>query len=146
MPRINWPRLIIGGVIATLIVFVTDGVFHENVVSADWKAIHDNLGIPEVKHSGLGVLYFTVFELGRGLVGMFLYVIMRPQFRPGPKTAALAGVVAWIAFSVTGPAQFIPLGFFSNALWIKVAAFQLVTSILAGVAGAAVYRDGNATQ
>ena len=146
MSRINWVRLIIGGVIATIILFLTDGVFHENVVSADWKALHDSLGIPEVKHSGLGVLYFAVFELGRGLIGMFLYVMMRAHFRPGPKTAALAGVVAWIAFSVTGPAQFIPLGFFSNALWIKVAAFQLVTSILAGVAGAAVYKDGNATQ
>jgi hypothetical protein len=139
----NWVRLIIGGVIAALIVFITDGVFHENVVSADWKAVYTNLGISESKHSGLGVLYFAVFELGRGLVGMFLYVIMRPHFKPGPKTAALAGVVAWIAFSVTGPAQFIPLGFFSNALWIKVAAFQLVTSILAAIAGAAVYKEAN---
>jgi hypothetical protein len=143
MPRINWSRLIIGGVIATLILFVTDGVFHEHVVSADWKAVHDNLGIPEGKHSGLGVLYFAVFELGRGFVSMFLYAMMRPHFKPGPKTAALAGVVAWIAFSVTGPAQFIPLGFFSNALWVKVAAFQLVTSILAAIAGAAVYKDAN---
>ena len=29
----------------------------------------------------------------------------------------------------------------SNALWGKVAAFQLVTSILAAVAGAAVYKE-----
>ena len=99
MSRINWVRLIIGGVIAALIVFVTDGVFHENVVNADWKAVHDNLGIPEGKHSGLGVLYFAVFELGRGFVSIFLYAMMLPHFRPGPKTAALAGIVAWIAFS-----------------------------------------------
>ena len=143
MPKINWPRLVIGGVIAALIVFVTDGVFHENVVNADWKTVYGHLGISEPKHSGLGVLYFAVFELGRGFVSMFLYVMMRSHFRPGPKTAALAGVVAWIAFSVTGPAQFIPLGFFSNALWIKVAAFQLVTSILAAIAGAAVYKEAN---
>ncbi|HMJ24428.1 MAG TPA: hypothetical protein VK475_01295 [Pyrinomonadaceae bacterium] len=141
MPRINWVRLIIGGVIASIILFVTDGVFHENVVSGDWKALHDNLGIPEGKHNALGVLYFAVFELGRGFVSLFLYALMRPFLKPGPKTAVLAGVVAWIAFSVTGPAQFIPLGFFSNALWIKVAAFQLITSILAAIAGAAVYKE-----
>jgi hypothetical protein len=141
MPRINWVRLIVGGVIATLILFLTDGFFHERIVSADWKAVHDNLRIPEGKHSALGVLYFLIFELGRGLIAMFLYVLMRPHFRPGPKTGALAGVVAWIAFSVTGPAQFIPLGFFSNALWIKVAAFQLVTSVLAAIVGAAIYKD-----
>ncbi len=92
---------------------------------------------------GPGVLYFAVFELGRAFVAMFLYVMMRAHFKPGPKTAVLAGVVAWIAFSVTGPAQFIPLGFFSNALWVKVGAFQLVTSILGAIAGAAFYRDAN---
>jgi hypothetical protein len=141
MSKINWVRLNIGVVIATLILFLTDGVFHEQVVSADWKAVHYNLGIPEGKHGALGVLYFLVFELGRGLVAMFLYVLMRSHFKPGPKTAALAGVVAWIAFSVTGPAQFIPLGFYSNVLWIKVAAFQLVTSVLAAIVGAAIYKD-----
>jgi hypothetical protein len=50
-------------------------------------------------------------------------------------------MVAWIAFSVTGPAQFIPLGFYSHALWLKVGAFQFITSIVAAVAGAFLYRD-----
>ena len=75
------------------------------------------------------------------MISIYLYALMRSCCGPGPKTAALAGVVAWIAFTVTGPAQFIPLGFYSNALWVKVGAFQLVTSIVAVVAGAALYRD-----
>jgi hypothetical protein len=66
---------------------------------------------------------------------------MRPPCKPGPKTAAWAGFTAWIAFSLTGPAQFIPLQLYSNSLWIKVAAFQLVTSIVAAIAGAALYKD-----
>jgi len=87
------------------------------------------------------MIYFAIFELGRGFISMLLYVLMRPLCKPGPKTAALAGLVAWIAFSLTGPAQFIPLGFYSNALWIKVTAFQLVTSVVAAIAGAALYKD-----
>jgi hypothetical protein len=141
MSRINWVRVITTGLVVALICFVTDGVFHERVVGADWKAVYQNLGAPEAVHHGPGVLYFAVFELGRGFVSMFLYVMMRPHFKPGVKTAILASVVAWIAFSVTGPAQFIPLGFFSNALWIKAAAFQLVTSVVATIAGAALYKD-----
>jgi hypothetical protein len=66
---------------------------------------------------------------------------MRTHFGPGPKTAVLAGIAAWVAFSLTGPAQFIPLGFFSKPLWLKVAALQLVTSIVATIAGAALYKD-----
>ena len=141
MPRLNWVRFIIGGVIASVILFLTDGFFHERVVGADWIAVYRNLGAAEPHHDALGLLYFAIFELGRGFVAMFLYVMMRPAFRPGPKTAALAGIVAWLAFSVTGPAQFIPLGFYSQALWVKVGAFQLATSIIATIAGAAVYKE-----
>lgn len=144
MSKINWVRLIIGGIIATIILFLTDGFFHESVVSSDWKAVYGNLGIAEPRHSSAGIAYFAVFELGRGFIAMFVYVFMRELCRPGAMTAAGAGILAWIAFSVTGPAQFIPLGFFSNTLWIKVAAFQLVTSILAAIAGAAVYKEASA--
>lgn len=141
MPRLNWPRLIIGGIIASIICFLTDGFFHERVVAADWNAVYTNLGAIEPRHSATALVYFAWFELGRGFGAISLYYLMRPCCEPGPKTAVLAGIVMWLAFSVTGPAQFIPLGFFSHTLWIKVAAFQLVTSILATIAGAALYKD-----
>ncbi len=141
MPRINWPRLIIGGIIASIICFLTDGFFHEKVVLADWAAVYANLGVTDPKHNAAALIYFAVFELGRGFAAIALYFLMRPCCGPGPKTAILAGIVMWLAFSVTGPAQFIPLGFYSHALWIKVGAFQLVTSILATLAGAALYKD-----
>jgi hypothetical protein len=139
--NLNWGRFIVGGIIASIILFVTDGLLHEFIVGGDWKAVYDNLGASPQEENTIHMVYFAVFELGRGFIAMFLYVLMRPHFKPGPKTAALAGVVAWIAFSLTGPAQFIPLGFYSNALWIKVAAFQLVTSTAAAIAGAALYKD-----
>jgi hypothetical protein len=139
--KINWGRFFIGGIIAAVICFITDGFLHEQLLGADWKALYDNLGATPPQHSATGVAYFAVFELGRGFIAIFLYATMRPFFGPGPKTAALAGIAAWVAFSITGPAQFIPLGFFSNALWVKVGAFQLITSILATVAGAALYKE-----
>ena len=141
MNKINWPRLIVGGLVATVILFVTDGFLHERLVSADWKAVYDGLGSASPQHNPVQMIYFVVFELGRGLISIYLYSLMRACCGAGPKTAALAGVVAWLAFSVTGPAQFIPLGFYSNALWVKVGAFQLITSIIAAIAGAALYKD-----
>lgn len=143
MSRMNWGRVVSGGLIAAIIGFLTDGFLHEQLVGTDWKVVYDGLRISSPEHSAKGLVYFAIFELGRGLVSLLLYALMRSQFEPGPRTAAMAGVVAWIAFSIAGPAQFIPLGFFSNALWIKVAAFQLVTSILATLAGAALYREAS---
>lgn len=92
------------------------------------------------------MVYFALFELGRGFIAMLFYATMRTHFGAGPKTAALAGIASWIAFSLTGPAQFIPLGFFSTALWVKVGALHLITSIIATIAGAALYKDPAVTR
>ena len=141
MPKLNWNRFIIGGLVAAIIAFLTDGFFHESVVRADWNSIYAAIGAREPTESAGSMVYFAIFELGRGFIAIFLYTLMRGPFKPGPKTAALAGIVSWLAFSLTGPAQFIPLGFYSHALWGKVGAFQLVTSIVATIAGAAIYKD-----
>ena len=141
MPRLNWPRLLISILVAAVIMFLSDGLLHDRLVSADWSAVYAKLGANEPHHEGAAIAYFVIFELGRAFIAMFLYALMRSFFGAGPKTAVLAGIAGWIASSVTGPAQFIPLGFYSHALWMKVGAFQLVTSILATIAGAALYRD-----
>ena len=136
--RVRHPRAL---VIAAILCFLTDGLLHEKIVGADWAAVYGALGIAEPKHGSEGLFYFAIFELGRGLLSILLYAALRYHLGAGPKTATVAGIAAWFAFSVTGPAQFIPLGFYSHALWVKVAAFQLVTSILAAIAGAAPYKE-----
>ncbi len=141
MSRINWVRLFLGILIAAIICFLTDGMMHEMVLKPDWLAVYAGIeATPPTGHAS-SMLYFALFEFGRGMIALLVYVLMRPFFSPGPKTALLAAVVAWIAFSITGPAQFIPLGLFSNGLWIKMAAIQLVTTIVATLAGAALYKD-----
>jgi len=143
MPAINWGRLLIGTLIAAIILFVSDGLMHESWLHSDWLAVYNNLRATTPEETPVSMIYFAVFELGRAFIALFLYVLMRDRLQPGPKTAALAGVVAWIAFSLTGPAQFIPLGFFSNALWIKLAVAHLVTTVIATIAGAAIYKSGS---
>jgi len=141
MAKINWGRLIVASLIAAIIMFFTDGFIHETIAKADWKAVYDGLRAAEPEPHGFSMVYFALFELGRGFTAIMFYVTMRAFFGAGPKTAVLAGIVGWIAFSLTGPAQFIPLGFFSNALWLKVGALHLITSIIATIAGAALYKD-----
>ena len=141
MSRINWARLFIGSLIAAIIMFVTDGFIHETILKADWHALYTALRATEPEGHGSNMVYFALFELGRGFTAMMFYVTMRAFFGAGPKTAVLAGIVGWIAFSLTGPVQFIPLGFFSNTLWLKVAVIHLIVSIIATIAGAALYKD-----
>jgi hypothetical protein len=141
MEKINWGRLILGSLVAAIIMFVTDGFMHEALLKTDWTAVYEGLRATQPQPHTTSMAYFAVFELGRGFIAMMFYVTMRTLFGAGPKTAVLAGVVAWIAFSLAGPAQFIPLGFFSNALWLKAGAMHLITTIVATIAGAALYKD-----
>lgn len=141
MAQINWSRLFLGILIAAIIMFLTDGFIHEQVVKADWHAVYTGLRAAEPEPHGTSMVYFAIYELGRAFIAMLFYVTMRAYFGPGPKTAVLAGIAGWVAFSLTGPAQFIPLGFFSTALWVKVGALHLATSIVATLLGAVLYKD-----
>jgi hypothetical protein len=146
MSQVSWLRLLAGGLLATVFCFVTDGMMHQLLLDADWKAVYAALGAQSPSHSshGMDLVSFFDFELGRGLGGVFLYVMMRPRLGPGPKTAAWAGLASWLLSSISGPAQFIPLGFFSHTLWFKAAAAQLLPSLAATIAGAAVYKEAEA--
>jgi hypothetical protein len=144
MSRVNWARLLAGGVVATLICFATDGVMHNQLLDADWARLFEALSIhpPKQHEHAAALISFFDYEVGRGLGAVFIYVMMRARYGAGPKTAIWAGLVIWLICSVSGPAQFIPLGFYSHALWWKVGAFQLITTLAASVAGAAIYREG----
>ncbi|HVF47348.1 MAG TPA: hypothetical protein VNA17_07270 [Pyrinomonadaceae bacterium] len=142
MTKINWVRFFLGGLIATVLLFLSDGLLHENVFRTYWEAVYRDLGTkPPAEGHSLDLVYFFIFEMGRGFGAMLVYVLMRPFYGAGPKTAVLAAIATWLALSVAGPAEFIPLRFYSNSLWIGVAAVQLVTSIIAAMAGAAIYKD-----
>ena len=141
MPKINWGRLVLGILVAAIIMFFTDGFIHEVIAKNDWKALYEALRAREPEPHGLSMVYFAIFEIGRAFTAMMFYVAMRAICGAGPKTAVCAGILGWIAFSLTGPVQFIPLGFFSNSLWLKVGVIQLIVSIIATVAGAALYKD-----
>lgn len=145
MNDVNWGRFILGALIVAAICFVSDGFLHQRVVTEQWQAVYDALGATPPDHSGFSMVWFLVFEAGRGFLAMYVYVLLRPRLGPGVKTATWAGVVTWIAFSLTAPAQFIPIGFFSAMLWFSVAVYQLVFTIIAAIVGAAPYSAKAAT-
>lgn len=141
MTKINFGRLLAGGLIASVLLFLTDGFLHEQVFKQYWDYLYQGLGAKQPEPHSTSLVYFFIFELGRGFLAIFIYALMRPFYGQGPKTAVLSAIVAWLAFSVTAPAEFIPLGFYGRRLWVMVAAAQLVTSIAANLLAAWIYRD-----
>ena len=141
MTKINFGRLFVGGLVASVLLFLSDGFLHEQVFKQYWEYLYQGLGAKPPEGHAMAMVYFFIFELGRGFLAIFIYALMRPFHGAGPKTAVFSAIVAWLAFSVTAPAEFIPLGFYGRRLWVMVAAAQLVTSIVTNLLAAWIYRD-----
>jgi len=141
MNDVHWGKFVLGALIVTAVCFISDGFLHQRLIHDQWLELSAQLGVTIRDHAGWKMVYFVVFEAGRGFLTMYVYVLLRPRLGPGAMTATWAGVVAWVAYSLTGPAQFIPLGFYSTSLWASVAAYQLVFSIIAAIIGAAPYKE-----
>ncbi len=140
MSKINWSRFFLGVLIASAIFFVTDGLMHNKILESQWRELFQSMTAPP-PHNPVAFVYFGLFEIGRGFISILIYVLLRPISGPGWKTASLAALSAWFAFSIAGPAQFIPMALFSNSLWIIGGAVQLVTSLVGTLAGAASYKQ-----
>ena len=100
MKSIHWPRLLLGALIAAAILFVSDGFLHQRLINDLWQALIATLGVTIREHAGWTMFYFVVFELGRGLVTLFVYALMRPRLGAGPLTAVWAGVVDQVFLDV----------------------------------------------
>jgi hypothetical protein len=94
MAKINWTRVLLGGLLAGVIInvfeFVTNGVF----VAAEWKAMMKALGRTTVPSAG-GAVIFLIWGFLSGIGAIWLYAAARPRFGPGVKTAALTGFAFW---------------------------------------------------
>ncbi len=139
MGKINWARVLLGGLLAGVIINAAEFLVNGFVLGSDWEAAMKALG-----RTGMGQSAYVVFVIWgflAGICAIWLYAAARPRFGPGAKTAALTGFAFWI-FSYALPT----LGqwafhLFPERLLIIGTLAGLVEVILASVAGAWLYKE-----
>lgn len=97
MGQMNWGRIIGGGLLAGLIMNISQFVLHAIVLGEDGKKLMEDwnrmgLHITEDPKM-LGILVALTFLLG--ILAVWTYAAIRPRFGPGPKTAFIAGLAVW---------------------------------------------------
>ena len=93
MGKINWTRVLLGGLVAGFIINIFEYVTNGVLLAAEWDAAMKALG----RH--LSVSAIAVFIVGGfigGIAAIWLYAAARPRFGAGPKTAALTGFAYWV--------------------------------------------------
>ncbi|OGU01784.1 MAG: hypothetical protein A2085_03960 [Gemmatimonadetes bacterium GWC2_71_10] len=142
MGRINVGRVVGGGLLAGLVLNVQDFLVHGVMLKADWEQAMTALGKPGAMNDQ-AVAVFVVIDFLIGIWALWLYAAMRPRFGPGPRTAVIAGLTAWVVFALFTVSQ-MPMGLFSTKLLLLPLAIALVVAPLAVAAGAYLYKEEEA--
>jgi hypothetical protein len=138
MGKINVARVILGGLLAGLIINISEYILNLYVIAEESAAIMERLGLPPIGTNQIVVFLLMTFVLG--IVMIFLYAGLRPRFGAGPKTAIIAAVVIWLVF-MFGTVSDVIIGLAPANLAALAAIWSLVETIVAAVAGAWVYKE-----
>src|ERR1051325_2826717 len=91
MGKINWGRVVVGGLLAGVVLNIVDFVYFGVLMKQDIAAAMQALGKQPGAMDSLVPLFVALdFVYGIGL--LWVYAAIRPRFGAGPKTAVIAGV------------------------------------------------------
>ena len=139
MGKINVAKVVIGGLLAGLVVNVSETILNMVVVSSDMEAFLQARNLPALGGSAIGG--FIVLAFVAGIATIWLYAAIRPRFGPGPGTAATAGLAVWFfAYLYPGIANGL-MGMYPMKLNVITLAWGLVEVIVGSIAGAWVYAE-----
>ncbi len=134
--RVNWPRVIVGGLAAGAIVNAFEYAGHRILLGDAWTAAFAALGkIPK------GWSTFIPSNFAVGILMVWLYAQLRRRYGGGSKTALRSGLAIWVVFWVIPMLAIMPLDLFPNSLLAIVIALGLVDANLAVLLGAWLYKE-----
>jgi hypothetical protein len=145
MGRINLARVVSGGLLAGLIMNISEFVLHAVVLAADGQELVEEwqkLGLVDGEPDPSLLLWLVIATFGLGLLAVWTYAAIRPRMGPGPGTAISAGLLVW-ALSYLYAAVYVHAGltvYPAKLTWLPVA-WSLIEVPVATLAGSWLYRE-----
>ena len=139
MSRINLGRVAIGGLLAGLIINVSEYILNGVLLEAQMNAAMAALNKPPV-NPGM-IMWFVLFGFGLGFMLVWTYAALRPRFGAGIKTAICASTLVWGLAYLYPNLFMIIINLFPRDMMVMVTIWGLVEVIVAGIAGAWVYKE-----
>ena len=136
MGRINWARVILGGIVAGIVSTVLEGAggFLMHSVS---EAAMKNMKPP----SGAVMAAHVLWGLVVGVAAIWLYAAIRPRYGPGAATALRAGFAVWLFVHATFSLAAASMDLLPQKIMLISAAWSLPATIAATLAGAWLYKE-----
>ena len=142
MGKINWSRVILGGVIAGVVINTAEFLINGLILAEGWTAAMNALGIDLEAAETPGMMaMFLAWGFFYGVIAVWIYAAIRPRFGPGPRTALRAGLVVWLVGYLAPTAGYSAMGFWPMRLALIASALGLVEALVATVLGAWPYKE-----
>ena len=139
MSKINFGRVLLGGIVAGIILNAGEYVLNEKILGAQMKTY-----FADHKFAGPAGNFLPIavgMTLVLGIVIVLGYASIRPRFGPGPKTAIIAALFAWFGISLFNMTLVAALGIVPTSVAMIVIPWELVEYIIAALVGAWLYRE-----
>jgi hypothetical protein len=138
MKGINFGRVILGGLLAGIVVNISEGILHGVVLKSEGEAAMKALGktMPEGTST---LVVWLIWGFLWGIAAVWLYAAIRPRYGAGPGTAARAGLAGWFFSHFFCAIVFYNMGVFAVSGLAIV--WTLVEGIVATVIGAWLYKE-----
>ena len=145
MASINTGKVIAGGLLAGLVANAFDFVTNTYILAADWRiwATSRNLDPAAMTKPAVAGTWIAV-DFAFGILLVWTYAAMRPRFGPGVRTAIFAGLVVYIAPTLV-LAGFTMMGLLGKTLFVEGSISALISTLVASIAGAAIYTEEGTT-
>jgi glucan phosphoethanolaminetransferase (alkaline phosphatase superfamily) len=139
MNKINFGRVILGGLVCGLILNIGEFVLNTKVLAEQMKTFNTQHNFSDPGTNFILAAVALTFVLG--IVMVLGYAAIRPRFGPGVKTAIIASLFAWFALYFYMGIFFAMLFGVSTTTCVLTMVWGLVEYAVATVAGAAIYKE-----
>lgn len=139
MNKINYGRVILGGLLAGLLLNIGEFILNVKVLGEQMKEFNTLHKFPDPSTNF--IIIATVLTFVLGIVIVLGYACIRPRFGPGVKTAIIASLFAWFALYFYMGIFFAMLFGIPTGTCILTMVWGLVEYAIAAVAGAWLYKE-----
>ncbi len=139
MGKINFGRVLLGGLVAGLLMNVGEWLLNDVVLASQMKEYMSKHNYPTPTGQAIAIAVVLVFVTG--VVMILIYAAIRPRFGGGPKTAIIAGLFAWFCVYVYGNVLGVAFGFWPSSLLPLMLGWGLVEYLLGALVGAWLYKE-----
>ncbi len=139
MTKINFARVILGGLAAGVLLILGDFLMHTMALGEQWEAAMAAQGVAEPGVSA--IVFFSIFDLIIGIAMVWLYAAIRPRFGAGARTAIVTGLVVWFFGWFWQMSGLLAMGMYPQNLILMTLAWGFIQIPIAAYVGAWLYKE-----